>query len=184
MVTFEAYDAVKEFHLKFGHHVYNGLPCPQGTRLLRVRLLLEELGELACAIHEGDRVLVADALTDLLYVTVGAAVSCLDGELSDLWEIPTRIMFEPRSIRSLVQAVGQLVSDLELGHDWDVLSSSLNLVWYYLAALALAHDVPLRACFFEVHRSNMTKTVIDTTGGKKGSVKGPGYEPPQLAKLL
>lgn len=45
------------------------------TALLRMRLIIEELGELAKAMAEGDRVEMADALADLEYVVVGTAVT-------------------------------------------------------------------------------------------------------------
>lgn len=89
--------------------------------LSRVRLMLEELGELACRIHEEDLVGTADGLIDLLYVTFGTA---------DLLEIP------------------------------------------------------VAACWREVHRSNMTKDFTTVDVGKKGAVKGARYSPPDLAPLL
>ena len=50
--------------------------CPEladlDTADLRVKLIEEELGELVEAISENDIVAIADALTDILYVTYGA----------------------------------------------------------------------------------------------------------------
>lgn len=43
------------------------------TRLVRVRLIIEEATELIIAMQEHDRVQVIDAVADLLYVTYGAA---------------------------------------------------------------------------------------------------------------
>ena len=68
-------DAVTEFNTK------NSYPPPTKpshpaieVRELRLRLMLEELGELACAMHEKKLVEVADSLVDLLYVVIGTAV--------------------------------------------------------------------------------------------------------------
>ena len=91
---------------------------------LRLDLIQEELDELAQAVIDQDIVEIADALTDILYVTYGA------------------------------------------GH---------------------AFGIDLDTCFTEVHRSNMSKLGID---GKPiyrqdGKVlKGRGYTPPQLAKII
>lgn len=41
----------------------------------RLHLLMEELGELAEALNEGDPVAVADALGDIIYVAVGTAAT-------------------------------------------------------------------------------------------------------------
>ena len=91
---------------------------------LRLDLIQEEVDELATAIIDQDIVEIADALTDILYVTYGA------------------------------------------GH---------------------AFGIDLDTCFTEVHRSNMSKLGVD---GKPiyredGKVlKGRGYTPPQLAKII
>ena len=91
---------------------------------LRLDLIQEEVDELQEAIEKKDIVEIADALTDILYVTYGA------------------------------------------GH---------------------AFGIDLDTCFTEVHRSNMSKLGID---GKPiyrqdGKVlKGRGYTPPQLAKII
>ena len=91
---------------------------------LRVDLIQEEVDELQEALAAKDIVEIADALTDILYVTYGA------------------------------------------GH---------------------AFGIDLDTCFTEVHRSNMSKLGID---GKPiyredGKVlKGRGYTPPQLAKII
>jgi len=68
-------EEVREFMVKHGY--------PAGARpgqwpsidLLRVHLIAEELGELSIALANRDLVGVADALTDLAYVVLGAAVT-------------------------------------------------------------------------------------------------------------
>jgi len=49
--------------------------CPGDERLLRARLLLEELGELLLAMAASDEVQMVDAIADLAYVTIGTAVT-------------------------------------------------------------------------------------------------------------
>jgi predicted HAD superfamily Cof-like phosphohydrolase len=67
------FDMVREFMEKFGQKVKDTpkLPSKDVTKL-RVRLIQEELHELIDALQDKDIVEVADALTDILYVTYGA----------------------------------------------------------------------------------------------------------------
>ena len=60
--------------MRSGEQPVNETPVwpDQDTRLLRFKLIDEELGELAEAMTNEDIVEVADALTDLLYVIYGA----------------------------------------------------------------------------------------------------------------
>jgi phosphoribosyl-ATP pyrophosphohydrolase len=57
----------------------------RGSKAMRARLLLEELGELLVAAGHHDEVGVADGLADLAYVTAGTAVE---------WGIPLGPVFE------------------------------------------------------------------------------------------
>ena len=72
---------VQQFHETFGQPV---LPAPEIPHIdrcsLRHRLLKEEVAEFQDAYLEGDIVAVADALTDILYVTFGAALEFGLGE--------------------------------------------------------------------------------------------------------
>tara|TARA_B100001063_G_scaffold130213_1_gene121683 strand:+ start:185 stop:526 length:342 start_codon:yes stop_codon:yes gene_type:complete len=59
--------------LQFGQHVKNKAEFPSDKIVkLRYELILEELNELKEAIEQKDIKEVADALTDILYVTYGA----------------------------------------------------------------------------------------------------------------
>jgi phosphoribosyl-ATP pyrophosphohydrolase len=90
----ECIKKVTEFHRKYGFPV--DLPLagddelinlshslaataadlkPYSPTALRVHLIVEEAAELAAALSTGDEVGVLDALADLLYVTVGTAVT-------------------------------------------------------------------------------------------------------------
>ena len=64
---------VKNFMETFGQEVKMKPEWPDiETQKLRVELIVEELSELEDANEEKDLVAVADALTDILYVTYGA----------------------------------------------------------------------------------------------------------------
>tara|TARA_B110001452_G_scaffold259170_1_gene255207 strand:+ start:840 stop:1214 length:375 start_codon:yes stop_codon:yes gene_type:complete len=67
------FEKVKSFMKTFGQEVKTspGLSSDK-INLLRINLINEELEELKIAIKDNDIVEVADALTDILYVTYGA----------------------------------------------------------------------------------------------------------------
>jgi phosphoribosyl-ATP pyrophosphohydrolase len=52
---------------------------------------------------------------------------------------------------------------------------------YVLVGTAVVHGIPFDAVFAEVHRSNMTK---HNTPAEAKLVKGPDYEPPDIAHIL
>ena len=67
---------VKQFMETFGQEVKSKPEFPDAdTVKLRIELISEELQELVDACNANDIVEVADALTDILYVTYGAAHS-------------------------------------------------------------------------------------------------------------
>ena len=70
------YDKVYEFHKIFRAKI-SGYPqiIDDSTADLRISLIREEFDELIEAINHNDIVGIADALTDILYVTYGAGVS-------------------------------------------------------------------------------------------------------------
>lgn len=70
------FEKVKEFMEKFGQTVRTNPEFPHSDVVkLRVDLIQEELDELREAIDENNIVGVADALTDILYVTYGAGLA-------------------------------------------------------------------------------------------------------------
>tara|TARA_Y100001970_G_scaffold279362_1_gene386563 strand:- start:745 stop:1113 length:369 start_codon:yes stop_codon:yes gene_type:complete len=70
------FDKVKEFMFTFGQEVKENPEFPNDNIVdLRIKLIEEELQELKDAIKNNDIVEVADALTDILVVTYGAAAS-------------------------------------------------------------------------------------------------------------
>ena len=69
------FDRVKKFMLTFGQEVKEKAGFPENKiTSLRYDLIKEELNELKDAIDKKDIKEVADALTDILYVTYGAAM--------------------------------------------------------------------------------------------------------------
>jgi predicted HAD superfamily Cof-like phosphohydrolase len=64
---------VEEFMSTFGQEVRKSPELPKKEeQALRVELIEEELNELKEGIKNGDIIEIADALTDILYVTYGA----------------------------------------------------------------------------------------------------------------
>lgn len=70
-------DLVEKFNRANGDEPPDQITTDIGPKLKlqRLRLMMEELGELACAMHTDNLVEIADGITDLLYVTVGTAVA-------------------------------------------------------------------------------------------------------------
>ena len=67
------FDHVKTFMKTFGQDVKDSPELPdKETISLRIELIAEELNELWDACENKDLVAIADALTDILYVTYGA----------------------------------------------------------------------------------------------------------------
>ena len=73
MIRETNFDKVRIFMETFGQEVKREPELPDDeTSKLRLELIAEELGELEEAIDNKDLVEIADALTDILYVTYGA----------------------------------------------------------------------------------------------------------------
>ena len=68
------FNKVKKFMQTFGQEIKNKADFPKEDRIIKLRydLIKEELTELKEAMDKKDLVEVADALTDILYVTYGA----------------------------------------------------------------------------------------------------------------
>jgi NTP pyrophosphatase (non-canonical NTP hydrolase) len=192
-----AFDAARDFALKNGQLVGDERQprsLDQRTTLLRQRLLLEELGEVAQAVHEGNLVDIADGLCDLLYVTMGAAAA-VGLALEDSWPMMTARLpaaapedgGQPAHLAQLAGVVVEIVA---------ILNERFNEVWYrtrfaacvkHVAYVAYDFNIDLRRCYLEVHRSNLSKRLGGASDGLKygnGNPKGAGYTPPDLAPIL
>jgi len=73
MIYSSNFDKVRDFMKTFGQEVKTEPELPdKETISLRIELIAEELNELYDACEDKDLVAIADALTDILYVTYGA----------------------------------------------------------------------------------------------------------------
>jgi predicted HAD superfamily Cof-like phosphohydrolase len=73
MIYMSNFDKVKDFMKTFGQEVKTSPELPdKETAKLRIELIVEELNELIDANEDKDLIGIADALTDILYVTYGA----------------------------------------------------------------------------------------------------------------
>ena len=73
MIYMSNFDKVRDFMKTFGQEVKTEPELPtKETAKLRIELIVEELNELIDANEDKDLVGIADALTDILYVTYGA----------------------------------------------------------------------------------------------------------------
>jgi len=56
---------------------------------------------------------------------------------------------------------------------------------YVVFGAALTYGIPIEEVFKEVHRSNMTKSMIKDEKSIKGkTIKGPNFEPPKIREIL
>ena len=73
MIYMSNFDKVRDFMKAFGQEVKRSPEFPtEETAKLRIELIVEELNELIDAKEDKDLIGIADALTDILYVTYGA----------------------------------------------------------------------------------------------------------------
>src|ERR1039457_2880528 len=78
------------------------------------------------------------------------------------------------------------LSEAVLARDLVGIADALADIAYVVAGTAVTYGLPFDAILAEVHRSNMTKFGPDGPRVRADGkiIKGPGYEPPQLAALL
>lgn len=75
----------------------------------------------------------------------------------------------------------ELTTALQLKDYVEIADACADLI-YVVVGTCIEAGIPITDVFEEVHRSNMTKTNATDAGGK--IVKGPDYEPPNIALLL
>lgn len=93
---FRELSRVADFHRKHKFPVGLGIGQDPKTDLVRAHLVAEELGEFTLALANKDIVLAADALGDLIYVVVGAAVT---------YGIPLKQVFDEIHKSNMTKAV-------------------------------------------------------------------------------
>jgi len=114
--------------------------------------------------------LTADVELGSLSYELGVMASCLEKS-------------RPTSLRAhlVVEEVAELLAALAAGDEVGTLDALADLI-YVTVGTAVTFGLPLAEAVEEVHRSNMTKTLVRDRPGHPG--KGDGYSPPQLAELL
>jgi predicted HAD superfamily Cof-like phosphohydrolase len=157
---------------------------PEKLLKARSEWINDELIELAQAdiLHE-----VADAYLDILYFALGGLIEWGEAVHDLPWLKPYRSPMTPSYVQLHVRAtcISQTVLDMNFN-----LVDSEAVIEGYQKIVLLARD-GLAECgldgeplFNEVHRSNMTK-FIDGRRREDGKwLKGPGFEPPQLQRLI
>lgn len=80
----------------------------------------------------------------------------------------------------LAEEVAELAAAVAAGDIVKIADGIADIV-YVAVGTAVTYGIPFDAVFAEVHRSNMTKT---NTPEEAKLVKGPGYEPPDIARVL
>jgi len=90
-----------------------------------------------------------------------------------VWVRDLRIELLAEEVRELCEAAkaGDIVK----------IADGIADVAYVVIGTAVAYGIPFDAVFAEVHRSNMTKV---NTPDEAKLAKGPGYEPPDISRVL
>lgn len=153
---------VLEFHRVFGATVSETPSAPSpADAMLRIKLLNEELGELATATSAADIVEVADALIDIDYVTFGAAVTCgvvLRDEHYNKLEgrepaLDSDLEYRAHEIREGIHLLGVTFAH----QDTNGIKCALEMIHHQVLLACAECYLPYHALFSEVHRSNMSK---------------------------
>lgn len=93
---------------------------------------------------------------------------------------------EAEEFRDASYALG--FKNVELGiRDVDIegIADALADLLYVVFGAAIAYGIPIDKVFVEVHRSNMTKSMLKDEKSIKGkTIKGDKYEPPRIKEVL
>ena len=168
----KAMDMVAEFHRKHGAPVLDRVATPaemEARRHLRLNLIEEEASELAEALGvliDGDRrtpdpIAVADALADLAYVTIGAALE---------WGIPLDRVFAEVHRSNMTKTPGKVRGDGKIlkgeGYDppriGEVLGGALTKNEREMMEHALGRDYPHKSRDFRNYYVTMDPADIAT----------------------
>ncbi len=184
--TYRCLAAVADFHRHIG---VVPDPASPAQAALRSRLILEEYAETYAALQECDLVEAADGMADLRYVVLGTAVVYGVQLPDDANPEPDRrpVLGAVATLTFGRLPIWQVMRALRDASNTAALSASLAALDNILGVFAFNLGVPLNRVFWEVHRSNMTKTARNAgTGSKYGGVsaKGPSYSPPDIAGAL
>ena len=171
---------VQDFHIAFGQTV-NDKPtlCSFEDRLLRFRLMDEEINEYLFARTMNDKVGMLDALIDTQYVLNGSIVShglserfyyddYIDGESMQHFISE----YAAASMRDNLPQIERALLGMQSALDYQFFTTGLHRVF--------------KEAFDEVHRSNMAKLhdgkVVRRDDGK--ILKPEGWQPPNLKQFI
>lgn len=94
---------------------------------------------------------------------------------------PTVLVIGAESRIQFIEEEAQEFRDAVEAGDVIAAADALGDLVYAVYGAAWRFGIPLDAVVAEVHRSNMTKTA---SPGDGKAIKGPGYEPPNIAAVL
>lgn len=165
---------VAAFHKFFGLSP-NTVPTdiPQDRRLLRRSLIAEENSELWIAVSRFDMIETADAICDLLYVTLGTRVEfgLSPPPASFALNVSPTIAFpDTDKLRSFKDAITRRMQTLSVALSVTLpdgyaplgaIDDATFTVARSLCGFSAALGIPVIQCWNEVHRSNMTKAESD-----------------------
>jgi len=128
------------------------------TKILRLDLIKEEFDELKKAKDENDRVEIADAIGDSLYVAYG--MGCCYGV--KCMEQPKNIIPKYNDFDLIMLHLSITLKYLELGHSESRFKIPVLLNEYINWCFELSHvlKIDIGRVFTEIHSSNMSKLCI------------------------
>ena len=182
---------VAEFHRAFGHLINDTPVLPdESVRRLRTSLIREELGEFCEAYQNDDRVEMADALADLLYVLAGTAVAygfAPDEPVQSPYEGRDPIEDTTGSYAEYLKEDFERYEAAETANDLAAIQSAVFHMMVEVFGIARQLRMPINEIFTEVHASNMSK--LDENGQairrEDGKIlKSHLFRPPAIAAIL
>jgi predicted HAD superfamily Cof-like phosphohydrolase len=184
---------VAEFHRAFGAYIATEPALPSADiRQLRISLIREELNEYCDAYMADDRIEMADALADLLYVLAGTAVAY--GIAPDE-PVESSYVRDPPIAERLTGVYSNYLRDdfslylrAEETNDLEIIQSAIYHMMVEIFGIAWQCKIPINEVFAEVHNSNMSK--LDIHGKpilrEDGKIlkTSPLFSPPDIAGVL
>lgn len=169
-----AYGQITSKMLDANYAYRHNLPMEKPTQQtidLRNKLIDEEFSELQEALIANDVVQVADALGDMIYVILGAAISygcenCVSEDMEDYCprEIGAGLHhLRPSEIETRLETFARYFDKLKRCVDnWDehkgwMIDSRIKSLVFWCISFSHACGIPIREVFDEIHRSNMDK---------------------------
>lgn len=183
---------VLEFHQIFGHPIrFHSVPSADvPEKWLRYELLREEIQEFIDSYRDQNRIEIADALGDILYVAYGAALCFgldtdhpqyfdLDPDFERLLDTEQNILIQCAKYK-IDYPEKHLKAAFESGEIRRIEVALVTIIETAKGAARLL-NIPIDAVVAAIHKSNMSKLGYDgkpiyRSDGKV--IKGPMYQPP------